>query len=309
MSYWKNYILAETIGQALHVLENAAGPAHIVAGGTDFLLDLQQGRQSPFDTLVDVTKIDELCRLELRPEGIFIGAAVPLNQVIASLLVQAHAQALFEAASLIGGPQVRNTATLGGNVAHALPAGDGTIALLALGAQAEIARKDGLYRRPVQQLFRGPGKTALDEKYELLVGFYLPTRSAGEASAFQRVMRPQGVAIAILNCGLWLRRDSNRIADIRIAVGPAGPTPFRAEQTESILRGREWYPELGTDAASTLLGEAKFRSSPHRASADYRRLVAKALLESVLNQAWRRSTSDASLGMTGMANRRMEVEP
>ncbi len=111
-----------------------------------------------------------------------------------------NAQALIEACGLIGGPQVRNVATLGGNVAHALPAADGTIALMALNAQVEVANQKGNRRVPIAEMFLGPGKSALIQN-ELLVGFYLPLQNQNQASAFQRVMRPQGVALPIIQLG------------------------------------------------------------------------------------------------------------
>lgn len=292
MSSWKSYILARSLSEALQALTEAAGSVRVVAGGTDFLLDLQQGRHPPVDTLVDITQIPEMTCLELRPEGLFVGAALPLNRVVASPLVQQHAQALFEAASLIGGPQVRNVATLGGNVAHALPAADGTIALLALDATAEIASLEGRRRVPIEQLFAGPGQSTLQPRGEILVGFLLPRRGPGQASAFRRVMRPQGVAIAILNTAIWLERQEGCIRDIRIAVGPAGPTPFRARQTEAALRGKPPDPQVRASAYQALLGEARFRTSPHRATAEYRRYLAGLLLEEVLELAWERAARD-----------------
>ncbi len=237
MTYWKNYHIAQDIADALQALAAAPGDVRIVAGGTDLLLDLQQGRHAPVDTLVDVTRVNEMCRLEVRQDGLYIGAGLPLNQVVASPLVLEHAQALHEAAGLVGGPQVRNTATLGGNVAHALPAADGTIALLALDAQAEVASLGWPPPHPDAGAVPGPGRSALDPRQDVLVGFYLPLRQAGQASAHHRVMRPQGVAIAILNMAVWLQREGDRIGEVRIALGPAGPIPQRARAAESALQG------------------------------------------------------------------------
>jgi len=101
MSIWNTYHLAKNIEDALQTLGNAPGPARLIAGGTDLLLDLQQGRHPAVDTLVDVTQIPEMCALELRADHLFIGAARPLNEVVASPLVREHAQTLFESAGLI----------------------------------------------------------------------------------------------------------------------------------------------------------------------------------------------------------------
>ncbi len=116
MTFWQNYHLANDITDALQTLADAPGEASFIAGGTDLLLDIQQGRHPHVHTLIDVTQIPELCQLEVREKDLYIGAAVPLNRVKDSPVAQWHARALAEAAALIGGPQVRNTATLGGNV-------------------------------------------------------------------------------------------------------------------------------------------------------------------------------------------------
>ncbi len=289
MTLWKNYLLPETVEDALQLLSAAPAPTRLVAGGTDLLLDLQQGRHAPVATLIDVTSIAEMCALEIRDGRLFVGAARPLNQVVAHPLVAWHVQALQEAAGLIGGPQVRNTATLGGNVAHALPAADGAIALLALEAMAEVAGPSGRRFTLLDELYLGPGHSVLAEQGELLVGFHLPLRQPGQASAFRRVMRPQGVAIAILNTAVWLERQGDLLADVRLAVGPAGPRPFRLRQAETVLRGSRLSAAVLDNARQTLLGEARFRTSPHRATAEYRRHLSGVLLEETLTTAWERS--------------------
>lgn len=289
MSLWKNYHLSHTIQDALQVLSAYPGPARIIAGGTDLLLDLQQARHPPVDLLVDVTAVPELNCLEIRGFELFIGAAVPLRVMTVSPLVHRHARALQEASALIGGPQVRNTATLGGNVAHALPAADGTIALIALNAQAEIASLDGIRRAPILDLFKGPGQSSLDARHDLLVGFYLPLIRSGQASAFARVMRPQGVAIAILNLAVWLERAGDRIVDVRVSLGPAGPVPRRSASAEKILHGQPLTAELMSQAARGVLDDAHFRASPHRSSAEYRKHLSRVLLDQVVHTAWDRA--------------------
>jgi CO/xanthine dehydrogenase FAD-binding subunit len=289
MSIWKNYILAHSISDALSTLSSTQGAVRVIAGGTDLLLDLQQGRHPPVDTLVDITEIPEMRCLELRDQSLFIGAGVPLNQVVASPIVQEHAAALREAAALIGGPQVRNTATLGGNVAHALPAGDGTISLLALDARAEVGSLDGSRLVPMGELFLGPGRSALNPRTEILVGFHLPLRKSHQGSAFRRVMRPQGVAIAILNMAAWVERSGDHIVDARISAGPAGPTPFRAHTAEDRLRGRSMDEDSIKLALNDLLSEARYRTSPHRSTAEYRRQMSGVLLRDVLQTAWDRA--------------------
>ncbi len=288
MNLWQQYLRPTTINEALSALNSAPGPVLPIAGGTDLLLDLEQGRHPPIHTLVDITRVKEMRPIEIRGNELFVGAAVPHSQIVISPPVRQHAQALVEGCDLIGGPQVRNVATLGGNVAHALPAGDGTVALMALAAQVEIAGRTGLRRIPLGDLFLSPGKSILTPD-ELLVGFYLPLRKKNQASAFQRVMRPQGVALPILNVAIWLERDGDRLVDAHIAVGPAGPKPWRAVSAEAVLRDRDMDDRLIAPALEALLLEAKFRSSPQRASADYRRHLVKVLFHDTLQTAWRRA--------------------
>ncbi len=235
------YMLADTVEEALALLAERRGEARIISGGSDLLLELQQGDFPPIGRLVDVTEIDELCALEIRDGTLFIGAAVTLARLANSDLVKTHAQALHEAARLMANPQVCNVATIGGNVAHALPAADGTIALLALDAQANIAGCNGRTIVPLNSLFKGPGELALDPWGDVLVGFHLPLREKGQASAFARRINPQGIALAMLNLAIWLERDGELIQAARIAVGPSGPVPRRMSAAEQALSGQVYY--------------------------------------------------------------------
>ncbi len=290
MNLWQNYIRPKNLSEAMDAFASAPRPLVPIAGGTDLLLDLEQGRHSPVKTLIDVTTIAEMTLLEPRGDEIFIGASVPVNRVASDPLTVRHAQALTEACNLIAGPQVRNVATLGGNVAHALPAADGTIALLALNVVAEIASASGTRRIPFQELFLGPGKSSLNHGEELIVGFYLPLSSPLQSSCFQRIMRPQGVALPILNCAVWLECENDAIKDIRVAVGPGGGTPFRATQAEETLRGQTFNETTIKSALEDLLAQAKFRTSARRASADYRQHIVVGLFKDVLESAWERAS-------------------
>ena len=121
MNLWQNYIRPKNLSEAMDAFAHAPRPLLPIAGGTDLLLDLEQGRHSPVQTLIDVTSIAELTRLEIIVDELFVGASVPVNRIVLDPLAVQHAQALTEACDLIAGPQVRNVATLGGNVAHASP--------------------------------------------------------------------------------------------------------------------------------------------------------------------------------------------
>lgn len=252
-------------------------------------MEIQQEHRAPVDALIDVTRIPELNAIEVRDERLFIGAAVPLNQVSGSLLVQQHAQALAESTGQIGGPQVRAVGTLGGNVGHALPAGDGAISLLALDAWAEVASVAGSRRVALAQLYKGPGVSTLEAGKEIIVGFDIPLHQVGQGSAFSRVMRPQGVALPIINMAAWLEVRDDRITDARLAVGPSGPVPKRVSDFETFIQGKTLNNTLLTEAKQVLHTCVQFRSSPLRASSGYRGHLAEVLLERVLTTAWQRA--------------------
>lgn len=289
MNLWQEYLRPTNLSQAIKAFSEASGPILPIAGGTDLLLDLEQGRHAPVHTLLDVTFIEEMTALEVRGDELFVGAAVSVNRIVHDPLVIAHAEALTEACNLIAGPQVRNVATLGGNVAHALPAADGTIALLALNAQAEVAGITGTRRVPFKELFLGPGKSSLKHGEELLVGFYLRLSQQGQASCFKRIMRPQGVALPIINLAVWLERKENLISQICLAVGPGGPTPWRGIEVEKALIGQPLNDETMNAAIEALLAQVGFRSSARRASADYRRHIVTGLFKEVFETAWKRA--------------------
>ncbi len=289
MSLWQQYLRPKSLSEALQALTTATKPVIPIAGGTDLLLDLEQGRHALVQTLVDVTGIKELLSLEIRIDKLFIGAGIPVSQITSDPLVNQHAQALVEACELIGGPQVRNVATLGGNVAHALPAADGTIGLLALDAEVEIANISGNRLMPCSELFLGPGKSVLKHGEELIIGFYLPLKKDNQASCFKRIMRPQGVALPIINLAVWLSRAGNSVNNIRIAVGPGAPIPWRARCAEEALMGKSVNEDSINNALDALLDHVGFRSSPRRAGSDYRRHLVKTLFKDTLKIAWERT--------------------
>jgi len=286
MALWKRYTTPESVDDALRALVESPGPSRVIAGGTDLLLDLEQGRHPPVHTLIDVTRIPEMRVIREDGETIYIGAAITHTEIDSNALLQRAATCLTEAAALIGGPQVRNVATIGGNVGHALPAADGTIALIALGAEALVAGPDGRRWIPLERLFEAPGVPTFRREREILVGFRFGHATPPAYTAFRRVMRPQGVAIAILNMAAWVRWGvSERIDDVRLAIGPAGPRPLRAYATEAALRGVAPGAADLARAAGVLEGEARLRTSPHRATVEYRRLLLGVLLARVLRAA------------------------
>ncbi len=290
MQPWQQYRQPATVEQAIAALEAAYPEGRVIAGGTDLLIDLQQGKEPPVHTLVDISSIDQLRAMEVRDGTIYVGAAATHHAILSHERIQQGARCLAEACGVIGGPQVRNVATLGGNVAHGLPAADGTIALLALDAEAEIAGPEGRNWQPIEALFRGPGETSFDRRRQILTRFRFPLTTINEGSAFYRVMRPQGVAIAILNMACWLKVERDGvIEDARIAVGPTGPVPRRARRTETLMIGTRLEKNDFGAVREELLAESKLRTSRHRATEAYRKHLISVLVERTLPAAYRRA--------------------
>jgi carbon-monoxide dehydrogenase medium subunit len=123
------------------------------------------------------------------------------------------------------------------------------------------------------------------------VGFHLPLLANGQASAFARRVNPQGIALAILNMAIWLQRDDDRLTDIRMAVGPSGPIPLRMHSAEEVLRMQVPSKDIHAKAVEALRAEAHFRTSRHRATAEYRYHLVGVLLEEALSGAWHRAGS------------------
>ncbi len=296
MHLWETYHTPNTVEDAISLLTSYAGGARIIAGGTDLLIDLQYGepthRRQPLGALIDVTRISEMTRIEARDGWLVVGAAVTHTAVVQSALLEQAATCLVESCGVVGGPQVRNVGTLGGNVAHALPAGDGTTSLVALDAQADVARGDG--RRewlPMTALFRGPGISAVDSKRDVLVAFRFKPRAEREGSAFKRIMRPQGVALPILGCAVWVRLDDRHeyYEDARICMGPVGPVPVRATTVEQALIGQRVGEGTLARAVAVAYETIEPRTSKYRATAEYRSYMVETLLRRALPLAVERA--------------------
>ena len=292
---WQDYHLPTSVGEALSLLADYKGEARVVAGGTDLILEIQQGHRPPVKALVDVTRIAGANEIRCEGDYIVIGCGVTHAQIVESALIQRHGTALAEGCGVIGGPQVRNVATLAGNVAHALPAGDGTISLLALSGEVQIARRKmqdvneiDFKWIPLEKLYLGPGKSLMDSTCEMISALRFVPTSEGEASAFARIMRPQGVALPILGMATRLtveRHPQAVLTSVRIAIGPVAPTPYRACATEEFLRNKPATDETIEAAIPILLGECHPRTSAHRSTAEYRREMLSVLLKQTIGTA------------------------
>lgn len=264
----------------------------MIGGGTDLLLEIQQGRRSAEEAMVDTSRITGLNHITYDQDHIVIGCAVTHSQIVKSEQITRHGTCLVESCGVIGGPQVRNVATLAGNVAHALPAGDGSIGLLALGGQVEVTDSNGSRWIPLNDAFLGPGKSAIDHHRAILTRLRFRATSEREGSAFTRVMRPQGVALPMISMAARLQLDeSDNIDAVRISLGPAGPVPYLATAAMEALKGRPAGPALFEKAAGIVLDSVSLRTSKYRATREYREEMIRTHLPLILSRAAERARS------------------
>ena len=276
----------------MQCLNHYDGRAQVLGGGTDLLLEIQQGSRPPVEAVVDPCRIKGLDRISMDDDHIVIGCAVTHTQIVNDQRIIRHGTCLVEGCGVIGGPQVRNVATLAGNVAHALPAGDGTISLLALGGKIEVADATGSHWMPLEDSFLGPGKSAVDHHRALLTRLRFRPTGRLEGSAFFRVMRPQGVALPMISMAARLQLDENNcITSARVTLGPAGPVPHLSEAASKVLQGGVAEPDQFEKAAEAVLGSVTFRTSKYRATQEYRIQMIRTHLPLILARAAERARS------------------
>jgi carbon-monoxide dehydrogenase medium subunit len=291
---WQVYEMPESIEEALQILVHYEGRARIIAGGTDLIIELEEGKCTA-ECLVDVTRIPGLDAIEQRDEHIVLGANVTFRQIKDSSLVRQHARVLAEAAGTVGALQIQTMATLAGNIVSALPAADGSVALSALDAEVEVTDAGGRQWRPLSELFLGPGQSAVDPTRQMITSIRFPVPQGRHGSAWERIGRRRALVLPILNCGvsLALDGDAGQIAWARLSLGPVAPVPFRARQTETFLQGQPATHETFVQAGEIAAGEAKPRSSLLRASREYRVEVLKVLVRQGLARAAEEARSRA----------------
>jgi carbon-monoxide dehydrogenase medium subunit len=284
--------MPQSIDEAVQWLNHYNGRAQVIGGGTDLLLEIQQGQRPAVEAMIDPSRIAGLDHITMDDEYITIGCAVTHTQIVNDENVIRHGTCLVEGCGVIGGPQVRNVATLAGNVAHALPAGDGTIGLLALGGEIEVADANGSRWMALQDAFLGPGKSVIDHHRAILTRLRFRPTGPREASAFTRVMRPQGVALPMIAMAARLQLDdSNTITAARISLGPAGPVPYLAEEAMEVLIGGPAVPEQFDQAAEAVLDSVTLRTSKYRATQEYRVQMIRTQLPLILACAAERARS------------------
>jgi CO/xanthine dehydrogenase FAD-binding subunit len=270
-----------TIAEAVAAMRG--GDARALAGGTDLIPQLREGRRRAA-RVVDLKYVPEMTAIAALPDGGFsIGAATNATALSRHAGILAGYSAVAQSACLIGGVQVQNRASLGGNICNAAPSADAVPALLCCAARAVIAGEGGRRELPVEELFKGPGKTNLAPG-ELLVSILLPPPAPRSAAKYLRFTPRREMDIAVAGAGTWLRLDvDGTIAEARIVLASVGPTPVRAPSAERRLAGERPSPALLVEAGRLAAGDAR-PISDTRGSADYRRslvavLTARALAD------------------------------
>ena len=288
---WNQYHAPETVEEAVALLSRYDGSAQVIGGGTDLLLEIQQGHKPPVEAMIDPSQIAGLDEITGSPAHIVIGCAVTHSRIVRHPGIVQNGTCLVEGCGVIGGPQVRNVGTLAGNVAHALPAGDGTIALLALGGEVEITDAAGSHWTAIENTFLGPGKSTIDHHRSLITRLRFKPTSESEGSAFFRVMRPQGVALPMISMACRIRIHDGKIQGSRITIGPAGPVPHLSTAAAEAIQGQAAGDEAHAKAVTAVLGSVTFRDSKYRASRAYREHMIRAHLPRVLALATHRALS------------------
>jgi len=257
----------------------------MLAGGTDLLVDLKSALNGP-RIVIDISRVDELKRMELADDALRIGALVTHTDIMRSPLIRSLCPALADAAHTIGAVQTRNLGTLGGNLVTCVPSMDSGPALLALDARVTIAGPNGRRELPLEAFFVGPRKTALKGD-ELLVDIRIPRNNLRKPLAFLKFGLRKGQALALVNvaAGFWLDEGKQAFRAPCIALGAVAPTVIRARKAERYLEGRGISASAMAEAARIAVTEAK-PISDFRASAAYRRELIEVLTRRALEQAY-----------------------
>lgn len=236
-----DYQAPETLREAVGLLQGAGDSARVLAGGTDVIVQVREGRRPGVSLLVDVKKVPEVNAIAFDQQtGLRLGAAVPCYRIYANETVQRLYPALIDSAALIGGTAIQGRASLGGNLCNASPAADSIPTLIALSATAIIAGPEGERRVPVEQFCVSPGRTVL-QAGEMLVAIQFPTPAPRSGAMFLRFIPRNEMDIAVVNAaaGLQLDESRSRITAARIAVGAVAPTPLFVEAAGAALVGAE----------------------------------------------------------------------
>lgn len=277
------YHRPSSLGEAVEMLAQQGPAAKVVAGGTDLLVTMKRGLAQPAH-LVDVSGLAELGARHSEAGALRLGA-----NLTAAALARGEGRdipaVLARAAGVLGSPQVRNRATLGGNLVTARPAADICVPLLALGARAVLVGQAGQREVPLADFFLAPGRTAIDSG-EILTQVAIAPWPGKVAGAYCKLGLRKALEISLVSvaCQISLDQDGQTILRAGIALGAVGPTPLLSSGASRILEGVKAGEEVLAAAAQAAAGDAR-PIDDHRGSAQYRREMVEVLTRRVLEEA------------------------
>ncbi len=264
------YHAPTSVSEAVKLLSEYGGDASALAGGTDLIVRMKDGSHRP-KHVVNLKKIAGLAGIKETKEGISIGALTRIRDLEKSELIGNRLPVLQEAARTLGSVQIRNLATLGGNLCNASPCADTAVALLAYDAVAHIAGPSGDRAVTLDGFFKGPGVTAL-ERGEILTGVSVPKPAKNTVGRWLRVARAS-MDIASISLAVTVKLKDGVAEDSRFAWGTVAPTPMRTKEVEAYVRGRRLDKACIKEAAALASRSIKPRESG-RSRGPYKRRVA-----------------------------------
>jgi len=282
------YFEPKTISDALSLLAKHGAEAKIIAGGTDVMVDIKYKEEPGF--LVNIKKIPGLDGIRENGGSLRIGALATIRDVETSAVVRDKLPVLWESSHQFASLQIRNTATIGGNICRASPSGETLTPLLVLEAKGKLAFADGERTEPFTAFFQGPGKCSVGSK-GLLTEIEVPYPAAGSRGVYLKHAVRGAMDIAMVGVAVLITPDAskNSLQDVRIGLGAVAPTPLRATKTEALLRGKSLSGALLKEAAAMAASESS-PISDQRSSAEYRRWIVEALTRRGLEQTWKAAT-------------------
>lgn len=279
-----------TVTEALELLTGLKN-GRILAGGTDILVELKQGLTKASD-LISLRNIQELSGIEKRGKTIQIGALTTPQGIYSSSLVRQHFPALAEAARSMGSAQIRALATIGGNIASAVPSADLPPSLIAADATAELRCAKSAREIPLLEFFMGPRETVC-RKEELLVSIRIPLPPANTGISYKKFTLREANALAVASVASRLTLKNKRMEKVTVVLGAVAPTPVMAKKTAGFLLGKMPSREIFEEAAALAVEESK-PISDIRGSAWFRMELIEVLTRRSLSEALERA-----LGKTG----------
>lgn len=274
----------QTLPDALKLMSELEDP-RCLAGGTDLLVDLRQGLRTA-KHLISLQGIRELKEIEEKPGKIQIGAMVTPAQIFSSSLVRRYNPALAEAAGSLASSQIRSMATIGGNIASAVPSADLPPPLIAAGASVQLRCLNSSREPFLHEFFRGPRDTTC-RTGELLTFVFMPLPPPQTGIAYQKIMLREANAIAVASAAARITLKAGKIEQAAVVLGAVAPTPLVAAKTAEFLMNKTPSESLFQKAASIAKEEGK-PISDIRGSLWYRRELVQVLTLRALTEAWRR---------------------